>query len=74
VEEEFAQWKKEHASPDEHKENDAGLAPAEKMRVFRNALSSKNRVGWIIYDQTHRTSLIRISNVGLKRVQTLFGQ
>jgi hypothetical protein len=72
IEEEFAQWRKQYASPDEHNGNDADLAPAEKMRVFRNGLSSRNKVGWIFYDQTHRTEQIKINATGLKRIQKLF--
>ncbi len=72
VDEEFAQWRQEYASVDEHKENDPDLSPAEKTRVFRNALNTKNKVGWIWFDQTHQTQRIQVSKLGLQRIQKLF--
>ena len=72
VAEEFAQWRQQYASVDEHKENDPDLSPAEKMRVFRNALHTRNEVGWIWFDQTHQTHRIQVSNLGLQRIQRLF--
>jgi hypothetical protein len=72
VEEAFAQMRKDCASPDAHKEHAADLAPAEKMRVFRNALFSKNRVGWNFYDGSYRINQIVVSKRGLKRIQKLF--
>ena len=57
---------------DEHKEDDPALSPAEKMRVFRNALHSRNKVGWIFFDETHRTNIIQVTKVGCERIQTLF--
>ena len=72
IEEERAQWHEEYASVDEPKEDDASLSPAEKMRVFRNALHSLNKMGWIFYDQTHRTNIIQVTKVGCERIQKLF--
>ena len=48
------------------------LSPAEKMRVFRNALNTRNKVGWIWFDQTHQTQRIQVSKLGLQRIQELF--
>ena len=72
VNEEFAQWRQEYASVDAHKENDPSLSPAEKTRVFRNALNTKNKVGWIWFDQTHQTHRIQVSKLGLQRIKKLF--
>jgi hypothetical protein len=72
VEEEFAELRRINASPDEHKEKDASLTPAEKARVFRNGLSSRNKVGWIFYEQSYRTDVIKIQASGLMLIQELF--
>ena len=72
IKEEFDQWCKEYASVDERKEDDPSLSPAEKMRVFRNALHARNKVGWIFYDQSHQTHKIQVSKIGCERIQKLF--
>lgn len=72
VDEEFAERRQEFASPDEDKEHRVDLTPAEKTRVFRNAVSARNKVGWIFYDQTHRTDQIRMTRTSLSLVQKLF--
>jgi hypothetical protein len=40
----------EYASPDEDKENVSDLAPAEKARILRNSVSSRNDRGWLYED------------------------
>ena len=72
VDEEFDERGREYASPDEDKEGRADLSPAEKTRVFRNALSARNKVGWIFYDQTHRTDQIRVTRTGLALLHRVF--
>ena len=72
VEEEFKDRRKECASPDADKEHDSDLPPAQKARVFRNALDSRNKVGWIFFDQTHRTDQITNVKRALPLVQKLF--
>lgn len=73
VKEEFQQRRKEYPGVDAGQEQDAELAPAQKARVFRNGLSSMNEVGWIGFDQTHRTHQITgINRPALKLVEKLF--
>jgi hypothetical protein len=73
VEREFAQRRIEFASKDEDREHDIDAAPAEKTRVFRNGLNARNKVGWIFYDQQHRTDCITgISMRSLALVKKLF--
>ena len=72
VAEEFNQRRQEFASRDEDKENDSDLSPAEKARVLRNALKTRNQVGWITFEQKHETHLIKITKLGLQRIQKLF--
>jgi len=72
VDEYFAEQRCIHANPDADKEDDASLAPAEKTRVFRNALSSRNKVGWLDYLGRKNENLINIQSSGLKLIQKLF--
>lgn len=72
IDEEFEQRREAFASRDQDKENDASLSPAEKTRIFRNALNARNEVGWITFEQKHATQLIQVNKVGLQRIQRLF--
>jgi hypothetical protein len=74
VEKEFAERREEFAGPDEALEDDEELTPAEKTRVFKQGLYSRNKVGGIYYDQQHRTNEIKISRIGLKRIERIFEQ
>ncbi|MGC3990588.1 MAG: hypothetical protein QM796_13090 [Chthoniobacteraceae bacterium] len=73
---EVADWlderRNEFASVDEQQECNSSLTAAAKMRVFRNALHARNKVGWVCWDQNHRTGVIKISKPGLRLVQKLF--
>ena len=68
----LAERRVKYASPDENKEYDDCLTPIEKARVFRNALSSRNKIGWLCYDCDFRTDIISISKSGTLLIQKLF--
>jgi len=72
IKEERIQRENDYASRDQHMEDRTDLSPAEKSRIFRNAVNSMNQVGEVFYDQTHRTNFIKVDLWSLKRVQKLF--
>ena len=72
VEKEFAERAKEFASPDQHLDACDDLSPAEKTRVFKQGLHSRNKIGGIHYDQTLRTDEINLSTAGFRSITGLF--
>ena len=72
VEEEFAERAKEFASPDEHLEHCDDLSPAQKTRIFKQGLSSRNKIGGIHFDQVLRTDEIKLSTAGFRSITGLF--
>lgn len=72
IDEEFDQRRREYASPDEHLEDRVNLSPAEKTRVFKQGLYSRNKVGAVHFDQQLRTDEIKISTGALKRIEKIF--
>lgn len=74
VEQEFKERHETLVSIDVHMEGEADLSPAEKTRVFKQGLFSRNRVGAIHFDQQFRTDEIKISKAGLRRIENYFEQ
>jgi hypothetical protein len=72
IDEEFEERRQQYASPDEHLENCADLSPAEKTRVFKQGLHSRNKVGGIHFDQQHRTDEIIFGSKALKLIEKIF--
>lgn len=64
--------KKQFASVDERKESDASLTPAEKARVLRNALQSRQQVGYLDHMCNHKEMPIIFSNADLDKAERLF--
>ena len=71
---EWVQRRKEQfASKDEHKEHIADRAPADKMRVFRNGLRSRNDIGGEFWDGTYwKKPVIVITKSALVNVTKVF--
>jgi hypothetical protein len=72
VDQEFNELREAHASRDEDLEGEADLSPAEKTRYFRNGLNAMNKIGWIAFDQQHRTDEINSIKPALRLVRRLF--
>ena len=69
---ENAELKEQFASIDENKEWHDELPPAEKTRVFKQALYSRNKVGWICLGGERKTDQIIITPNALKDMEKLF--
>ena len=72
VEKEFEERAKELASPDQHFEHCDDLSPAQKTRVFKQGLHSRNKIGGIHFDQVLRTNEINLSAAGFRSITGLF--
>jgi hypothetical protein len=72
IEQENDELRTQFASVDEGKEWDGSLSPAEKARIFRNALNARNQVGWICLGGERKTDQIKTSKASLREVEKLF--
>lgn len=63
---------KRHPSPDNDKEGEAAISPAEKVMVLRNSLIARNRAGWPSKDGTLISNIVDYNDRSLRAAYKFF--
>lgn len=72
VEKEYRQLQQKHRSKDADNEDDANRSAAEKVKILRNGIVSRNRIGWLTNKTHHVTNLLVYNNNSLKIAKQFF--
>ncbi len=59
TEEKYRALQRQHRSKDADNEDDANRSAAEKVKILRNGIIARNRIGWLTNQTQHVTNLLR---------------
>ena len=72
VEEEYRKLQQQHRSKDADHENDENRSAAEKVKILRNGIVARNRIGWLTNQTQHVSNLLRSNHNSLTLARQFF--